>query len=231
MENYRKNLIITADDFGISPLANAKILALAEAGKLDRTAVMTNGSFGPNDIERIKKTGIKLDIHLDTHAEIPADRKLRDGIIMRGIKFLFAYLSDHLHTHSKEQHWEKQLQDFQTILGRYPDGINSHQHIHFFPAYFKIIIGLAQKNNIFFIRFGRKGFILSNNKVHHILYWLRKKDAKVFRASKLDSTDHMISLDWITNLQKFIRHLPAGTTEIVCHPEREEEFELMQKYF
>ena len=231
MDNHRKNLIISADDFGISPLANENILALAEAGKLDRVAVMTNGSFTDLEIERLKKTSVKLDIHLDLASEISAKRKLKDGILVRGLKFTFAYLSDHLNANSKEQHWEKQLKDFHTIIGKYPDGINSHQHIHFFPAYFKIILRLAQKNNIIFVRFGRKGLVLRNNKVHHILYWLRKKDARSFRASKLDSTDHMISLDWISDIQKFINRLPAGTTEIVCHPERQEEFELMQKYF
>jgi hypothetical protein len=41
----------------------------------------------------------------------------------------------------------------------------------------------------------------------------------------------MISLDWIKDFPKFLASLPTGKTEIVCHPERKEEFELIKKYF
>jgi len=227
----RKNLIISADDFGISPLANENILALAETGKLDRVAVMPYGSFATGEIEKLLASGVKLDLHLDCEQEIQKERKLKSGVITRSILFFIKYFFGKISAPVMELEWEKQLEKFYQLFGRYPDGLNSHQHIHFLPAYFKVMLRMAQKNNIRFVRFGKKGLIKSASKVYQILKWLRKKDANLFIASSLDSSDYVISLDWIKNMDKFLQHLPTGTTEVVCHPERAEEFKLMQKYF
>ncbi len=226
-----KNLIISADDFGISQLANNNILTLAEAEKLDRVAIMIDGVFSSAEIVRLKKTGVKLDIHLDSTHATSSKHRLKEGVLLRAIMFFSKHLLDHLNSRSKKTQWEKQLEKFHSLFGQHPDGLNSHQHIHFFPAYFKIITSLAQKNNIFFIRFGKIGLIKSNNKIYHILHQLRKIDNKKFISSSLDSSDYMASLDWIKDIPKFLTSLPAGTTEIVCHPERPEEFELIKKYF
>ncbi|MDO8240471.1 MAG: ChbG/HpnK family deacetylase [Candidatus Moranbacteria bacterium] len=230
MAYSREKLIISADDFGISQLANDHILALVEAGKLNRVSVMAHGKFTPEEIARLKKTGIKLDIHLDSASEIATDRKLRAGIFLRGIKFILAYLSDS-GNHSAKSDWQNQIQKFNILFGQNPDGLNSHQHIHFFPAYFKIITQLAQKNSIVFIRFGAEKILGSNNLICCILSCLRKINHKNFIVSKLESSDYMVSLDWLGNLPKFLDTLPEGITEIVCHPERPEELEIIKKYF
>lgn len=227
----RKNLIVSADDFGISQAANNNILALAEAGKLDRVAIMTHGVFSSEEITRLKNSGTQLDIHLDSNHQISIKRKLSDGVFIRGFKFLGKLLSDYFSAHSNQLQWENQLQDFHALLGKYPDGINSHQHIHFFPAYFKIIARLAKKYNINFIRFGKKGLIRSHNLVYYILCCLRKINQKKFLSFYLNSSDYMLSFDWSKNISKTLTQLPAGTIEIVCHPERPEEFEFIQKNF
>ena len=227
----RKNLIISADDFGISQLANDNILLLAEAGKLDRVAIMTNGIFSPEEIIRLKKSGVKLDIHLDLDHAISPKRKLKDGVLLRAIIFFSKYLKDYINADSKKILWQEQLKKFHSIFGKYPDGINSHQHVHFFPGYFKIIIRLSQKNNIPFVRFGKKWLIQSNSKVYRILNWLHKMDLKFFLASALGSSDFMLSLDWSRDIHKTLKQLPDGITEVVCHPERPEEFEFIKKHF
>lgn len=231
MKKSRKNLIITADDFGISQLANKNILLLARAGKLDRVAIMTNGKFTQKEITALKKSGVKLDIHLDLDNQISDKRKMKAGAFSRGIIFSIKYLSGRIGSHANKLHWEKQLEKFYELFNKYPDGINSHQHIHFFPPYFKVVANLAKKNNIEFIRFGKKGISKNSHKIRFILSWLRTKNLAVFSLLSLTSSDFMLSLDWIKNLSEFLENLPDGKTEIVCHPERKEEFELIQKYF
>jgi predicted glycoside hydrolase/deacetylase ChbG (UPF0249 family) len=236
MRNYRKNIIISADDFGISQLANKNILLLAKSGKLNRVAVMTNGNFSQKEIEALKKTGVKLDLHLDLASKIPAKRKLKAGILFRTTAFLLRHLQDRINKNRKKLHWEEQLGKFQEIFNKNPDGLNSHQHIHFFPFYFKIALQLTQEKNIGFIRFGKKGIFRNSHKIRHILSWLRTKDLKTFLVANLNSSDYMISLDWIKNVPKFIKDLPDDLSsqekiEIVCHPERKEEFEIIKKYF
>jgi hypothetical protein len=60
---------------------------------------------------------------------------------------------------------------------------------------------------------------------------LWKKDNKFFISSRLDSSDYLVSLDWIRGLKYFVNNLPEGKTEIVCHPEREKEFKIIKTYF
>ena len=74
-ESHRQNLIINADDFGVSPLANKNILYLAMLGKIDRVGIMAHGKFSSEEIAQIIKSGVKLDIHLDILHEFHNNRK------------------------------------------------------------------------------------------------------------------------------------------------------------
>jgi len=248
-ENKRKNLIISADDFGISPEANQKILKLIRAGKIDRVSIMVNENISPNEILELKNSEVLLDIHLELIEIKTKKRKLKDGIIKRSANFLFKYLFGKISAPAIELSWEKQIQKFKEIFAKFPDGINSHQHIHFLPAYFKIILKMSQKFQIPYLRFGKYGLIKGKNNVFHILNFLHKKNSRVSDA--FDSSDFLVSLDWIypvkyspwrvvrnygqfnrvKNIENFLENLPRGETEIICHPEREEEFEIIMKYF
>jgi len=65
---------------------------------------------------------------------------------------------------------------------------------------------------------------------HLVLNNLRRWNKKYF-LNQTGSSDHFLSLDWITSFQIFFKHIPEGKIEIACHPEREEEFEIIEKYF
>jgi len=229
-QEKRKNLILTADDFGKSELANLSILKLAKLGKLDRVSVMSDGKFAPGEIEELAKKGVKLDIHLELDWQKKRRGKLKDNTARQGIVFLMNHFRASQRKKIRED-WKKQIEKFHELVGRYPDGINSHEYVHFFPPYFKIAIDLEHQFKIPFIRFGKKGFRGKRNLAHLVLNNLRRWDKKYFSGSKLNSSDHFVSLDWIVNFDKFFKHVPEGKTEIACHPEREEEFELIDKYF
>lgn len=231
MKIPRKNLIISADDFGISQLANKNILLLAQAGKLDRVAVMTNGKFSSEEIEALKKTGVKLDIHLDPDSEISNKRKLKAGALSRGFIFVFKFISGQVGPSAHQKHWQKQIDKFHKIFNQYPDGINSHQHVHFFSPYFKVVLQIAATNHIPFIRFGKRRLLVGRNLIYPILQIWHWVNSLCFSFAKIDSSDYMISLDWIKNIPQFLENIPEGKTEIVCHPERKEEFEIIKKYF
>ncbi len=226
----RKKIILTADDFGKSELANKNILELAEAGKLDRVSVMVDGNFAPGEIEELISTGAKMDIHLELDWQKKRRGKMRDNTVKQGIVFLV----NHFRASRREKIcdvWQKQIEKFREFIGRYPDGVNSHEYVHFFPLYFRIAADLANRFKIPFVRFGKNGFRGKKNMAHLILNNLRRRDKKDFVASKLNSSDYFASLDWIGNIEKFLKNIPEGKTEIACHPEREEEYEKIKKYF
>jgi predicted glycoside hydrolase/deacetylase ChbG (UPF0249 family) len=227
----RHHLIISADDFGISPEANENILHLAILGKIDRIGIMTHGKFSSEEISEILKSGVKLDIHLDILHEFHDNRRKRKSAFLRGLEFLAKLLSGKLSSEKTEIAWHSQIEKFREIFGKNPDGINSHEHVHFFPPFFKIALKLQTEYSIPYIRFGDSVFMLHNKPVAHILHWLRIINLKKFRKSGRTSSGSFISLDWIKNMDKFLNNLPKGTVEIACHPEITDDFEKIKKYF
>jgi predicted glycoside hydrolase/deacetylase ChbG (UPF0249 family) len=221
----REKIILSADDFGKTEEGNDRILKLAQKGKLDRVAVMVNRDFlSAKDIAKIKSCPIALDLHL----EFPFQRKKSRSIVKRSFLFLYHHLTNQK---SISAGWEEQIQKFVSLFGKVPDGLNAHEHIHFFPPYFKVAIKLCEKYKIKYLRFGKASVIKNHKVISHILWRLHKKNRPAFAASQLSSSDHLVSLDWIHHTEKFLQNIPAGRTEIVCHPRRKDEFELIEKLF
>jgi predicted glycoside hydrolase/deacetylase ChbG (UPF0249 family) len=229
----RARIILSADDFGISELSNQNILALLRLKKLDRIAVMMDGLRLPNEeeIKELSASGVKLDMHLNEIQKITKDRALSEPVIPRLLNFLWRFLTGDVRTSIMEIKWRKELNNFRRIFGRNPDGISAHQHIHFFPAYFKAVLRLAEDFEIPYIRFGSDGLVKSDNNVFKILNFLHRRDEKYFAQANISSSDFWLSLDWLTDVSHLDRILPEGKTEVVCHPERQDEFEIVKKYF
>lgn len=221
----REKIILSADDFGKTEEGNARILELAQKGKLDRVAIMVNRDFfSAKDLAQIKTCPVALDIHL----EFPFQKKKSRSIVKRSFLFLYHHLTNQK---SISAGWEEQIQKFISLFGRIPDGLNAHEHIHFFPPYFKAAIRLCEKHKIPYLRFGKISVIKNHKAISHILFRLHKKNRPAFAASHLLSSDYLVSLDWVHNIEKFLQNLPNGRTEIVCHPRREKEYALIEKLF
>lgn len=226
----RKNIVVSADDFGLSARANRNILYLVSLGKIDRVAVMADGFITENEIRELVRSGVKLDIHLALRPSF-ADGKDGRSIAARIFNFLKDYLLGEYRTDEVSRGWKRQIEKFHALFGKYPDGINSHEHVHFFPPFFKLAIRLQEEYPIPYLRFGNESVRTQKNKTGFVLALLRKMDLGRFRASSFASSDHLASLDWITDLEAFLDNLGSGSTEIVCHPHRAEEFVLLKKNF
>ncbi len=224
--NFHKKIIISADDFGKSHRANKNILRLAELGKLDRVAVLIHGDFTPDEIKQLVDTGVKMDIHLD----LPSGIKFyRNGIFERAALFLYFYLSGRISPRAMQKEWHNQIEKFHAVFGKYPDGVNSHQHIYYFPPYFTIALDLTKKFYIPYIRFGKVSVVKKYNLISLILHGLHSICFSRFSRAKLHSSDFLVSFDWIRNWENFQKKLPAAETEIIFHPEIEKEFEVLKK--
>lgn len=226
----RNNLTIAADDFGMNERANRNILFLVSMGKIDRVAVMTEGAFTEKELDELARSGVKLDIHLDLTSHTNSAEEV-PCLFFRISGFLKDYLIGKYRTSQVSPQWEAQIEKFRGLFGKYPDGINSHEHVHFFPPFFKIITHLQEKYPIPYLRFGNRTILPNKSRISKLLSILRKIDLPRFQQSAFASSDHLISLDWIDNLDSFFNTLPMGTTEIVCHPHRAEEFVLIKDNF
>lgn len=221
-EEFWQTAIISVDDFGANHRANKKILRLIQAKKIDRVAIMIKRELSKEEIKALKKSGIKLDLHLELFPNEEAAPT--GGILRRGIRFYLQYLRGDFYSSRIKQLWNEQIQDFERIFDQKPDGLNAHEHVHLFPSFFKITCQLAKKNKIKYIRVSKKGQPFVNKIIRHILQKLYRKNKKILRKfPTLHTSRYMLSLDWIIkskNPAKFLK----PETEIVCHPGRRNEY-------
>ncbi len=229
-----EKVTVSFDDFGISETSNDNIIALMALEKIDRISIMVHGVLRSSDIEFLLRSGAKLDIHLDRKNEILDNRKLQDGFLKR----LLLFIGDHFFGEGRPEKvqwiWEEQLKKFQILFHKNPDGLNSHEHVHFFPSYFQVLLKLAQKYDIPEVRFGTQA-TKNYTFVALALNILRKFNTPAFRRAGVSSTsDILISWDWVHTLprQTLITQLAHNQkTEIIFHPERPEEFATLKAFF
>jgi predicted glycoside hydrolase/deacetylase ChbG (UPF0249 family) len=227
----KKSIIVSADDFGKSELANRNILELAEGGKLGRVSVMADGKFSQDELKRLLSTHVKIDVHLDIKEWLEDKAQVQESFFKRSIIFWSNYLFGIFRRNEVEKKWGKQIMKFISVTGRNPDGINTHRYDHFFPSYFPKILRLAKKYKVSRIRFGQIVPAGKNKLTSSILGYFHERNEKYFRGSGLSTFSYCVSLDWIKDMERFIENLPNGEIELVCHPEREEERNLINKYF
>lgn len=226
----RRNLVMAADDFGISERANRNILFLISMGKIDRVAVLADGTVSENEIRELIRSGVKLDVHLELSSSAGADHKI-PALHLRLGNFLLNYLSGTYRQAKVREDWQSQIEKFHSLFGKYPDGINSHEHVHFFPPFFRIILSLQEKYPIPYLRFASDSVLAKKSSIGRILALLRKLNLKRFEGSAFTTSNHLVSLDWIADIDGFLDDLETGTTEVVCHPQRAEEFVLIKNKF
>jgi predicted glycoside hydrolase/deacetylase ChbG (UPF0249 family) len=230
-ESHRHKITVTADDFGVSPRSNRNTLYLISLGKIDRVSIMVNGEISAKEIEELSRSGMKLDIHLDILHKFDKERRDRHSAILRVIEFIYKVLSGKVSKRKVRQQWQNQIEKFHTIFGKYPDGVNSHEHIHFFPPFFKVACDLQEKYKIPYIRFGDSPVLHHHTIISYILHILRLINQRVCTSDSCVSSNFLVSLDWIQDVNSFLNSLPDGITEVSCHPEIAEDFVKVKEYF
>lgn len=230
-QEIREKFIVTADDYGIRQTAEP-ILRLIHEGKIDRVAVLIH-YVSADQAQALLQTGVKIDLHLELIDLLKSGDKMYDNVITRSFNFVFRYCFGMVTTKKAKNDWEDQIKRFQEVFGCMPDGLNSHEHLHYFPMFFKACVHLAEKYDIPFVRFGKKGLLshLHSSLTGKILASFWKLKRNYFGTTNRETSDYMVSLDWFPDFNDFCKHLPQGTIELVVHPEREEDYRAILEYF
>lgn len=233
MNEHIPQVLVSVDDFGISDLANKNILVLVAAKKVDRVSVMMNGTLKAEEVRTLLDSSVKLDIHLDRKHIIHGNRKLRDGLFFRLLEFIWSYFFGSNRPSQVQLVWHDQLQKFQEVFGKSPDGLNTHEHVHYFPPYFRVVLRLAGEYKIPFIRLGYKN-TRNYTGVAFIINFLRSFNKGALKHLGILTTERVLSFDWVSHKGPFIdfqTSLEKNTvTEVIFHPERQEELDYMQSF-
>jgi predicted glycoside hydrolase/deacetylase ChbG (UPF0249 family) len=151
-----RNLIVNADDFGISPLVNASIWKLVESEIVNGVSVIPNGYAIDDAIQRISMApNLRVSLHLNICEATPLNEKDDVDLIIDGQGFLnltpkrfykLYFASSRTRRTALLQQIER---EFRTQIAFYLDSvkqrnliIDSHLHMHLLPQIQEVIYRL-----------------------------------------------------------------------------------------
>jgi hopanoid biosynthesis associated protein HpnK len=234
-------LIVTGDDFGISPSVNGAIVQAHREGILTGASLMVNGNAFQEAVEMAKdnpRLAVGIHITLVRGAATLSGRELFDLVdgdghfstnpTTAGLRYFFEKgIRPRL-----EREIEAQIQKFYSA-GLIPSHVDGHLHLHVHPTILNILVSLARKYGIPALRLPREDLIgdLRVNprnciaKALHALTYrcLCAYAGRKLRARQILFSDHFIGLLDIghlgeAHLLKILDRLQPGVTEIGMHP-------------
>lgn len=211
----KNSIMICADDFGMHPAIDNGILTLLEKQKISAVSCMTNETYWEQDAPSLIPYFNRAKIGL--HFNLPY-RSLAVFILKSYLRIL-----------TKQQIYQalnNQYERFIKIMGRKPDFIDGHQHIHQLPVIRDVVIEFYQMHYV-----DRQGFIRNTQnkqkncikaKVINLLGGNRLK--KLLKKYGIPHNAHFSGIynlsekkDYSTLLRQFVADI-EGDGLIMCHP-------------
>ncbi|MGH6887914.1 MAG: ChbG/HpnK family deacetylase [Rhizomicrobium sp.] len=211
-------IVLCADDFGLSPGVNRGIVELLEKGRLSAASCMVNYPEFARDATLLQPFAGRADMGL--HFSLTESRSIASVAIECHLKPPPpAAMRDEV---------ERQLRKFADAVGRLPDYIDGHQHVHVLPVVREAVVGAAA-------RIG--AYVRSTREPIGIAMWRRPSAPESFylsRASRaLDRLAHAAGVETnrgFRGVRTFRETAPFGElfrkmvadaregTLVICHP-------------
>ncbi|MDD4967183.1 ChbG/HpnK family deacetylase [Halothiobacillus sp.] len=128
-----RSIVLIADDFGLSPAVDAGILELAECGRLSGFGCLTQlprwfDSAKALDQVPIGAGGVQVGLHLNLSQGFGGAWHQSLPVLITGA-YAGLLPRDHIRDSLRTQ-WDR----FTQALGRVPDYVDGHQHVHQLPV-------------------------------------------------------------------------------------------------
>ena len=184
-------LIVNADDFGLSPGVNRGIIDCAERGILTSASLMVRWPAAAQAASyRNQNRNISVGLHVDL-----GEWSLRNGQWVPLYKVV-----DADDKQAVEAEITRQLLQFRRLVGRNPSHLDSHQHVHRNDPVRSIMLNVARQLGV----------------------PLRECDPRIRYCGDFYGQgaqgEHLPDAITVANLQQILTSLPAGVTELGCHP-------------
>jgi hopanoid biosynthesis associated protein HpnK len=239
-----RRLIINADDFGSSPQVNEAVERAHTKGVLTSATVMTNMSDFEDAVaiaKRLPRLGVGVHLNLFKSKPVSDDSQVRclldsDGNFRYSPQTL-ALLVTFCHEVRKAIKIEMSAQIQRLIdSGLHPTHLDSHKHIHFFPAVYPIVCSLAQRFDIPAVRYCREPAAVSNvpwplstpegkqgaKQLRKMAGFNRFYNSELFRTEVTYGLTHIGRID--TNFFKAVSlYTTAQTAELMTHPATDDD--------
>lgn len=147
-----KQLIVNADDFGMSEGVTLGILKAHQDGIVSSTTVMMNMPYALFALQEAKKfPNLGIGIHLVLTVGKPLIKGNKSFTDENGYFIRPDQYPDHQpHGNHQElyQEWKAQIESFIQTTGRKPTHIDSHHHVHLLPQHIEVAKKLAKEYDI-----------------------------------------------------------------------------------
>lgn len=156
-------MIISADDYGISPAVSDAIRRLIRAGRISSVSCIVTDASAMRDLRELK--AMKPQIDVGVHLLMTRPGMTRGSSTMSFWRF---YLKCHFGRSAVSElrtEIRRQLLVFHSQFGRWPEFIDGHQHVHQLPgvreALVHVYLELGLKSYIRVCRFPVRGAALA----------------------------------------------------------------------
>lgn len=231
-----KQLIVAADDFGLTKSVNEGIARSYEEGIVTSLNLLPSGEAFDDALSLAKKIGLdEAGAHLaltETSAltkpsAIPSLVD-SDGRFYRGhADFLLKYISGAISLDEVYLEWKAQLKRA-CETGINITNLSSHEHIHMLPKVLDILIKLAREYDIPAVRYPHADHSRSRCSAKAIckemaLSIFGGNMGRAIRSSGMRTPEHFLGFLDSGNITEkvlldMLANLKDGTTELVCHP-------------
>ncbi|MGI4849199.1 MAG: ChbG/HpnK family deacetylase [Janthinobacterium lividum] len=230
-----KTLTLCADDFAQSPAISASILDLLAAGRLSATSVFSLSPYWREGATALARHGGNADIGLHFNlshrfgaaaADSPADGALAPRPLS------YWLLRSQLQRLSWDELYDEmmfQIDAFADAMGRLPDFIDGHQHVHAFPLIRNVLTEVIRQR----WRVNEEPYVRAPDRLMHAGDDAFK--ARVLRFACRDFSWHLelcgidyprwfggfyslaASVDYGVLMQAWLAAYPDGSL-LMCHP-------------
>lgn len=237
----RCQLIVNADDFGLTESVNLGVIDAHRRGIVTSTSIMAVGAAFEDAVARARECPrLSVGVHLTLTEEHPVLAG-RVGSLVTGqggfhhhaMTFLQEYIRGHIDLTEVENELDAQIRRV-VDAGLAVSHLDGHQHIHALPAIWRVAVRLARRYGIARIRLPRErlrpyalGCVDGPGRLIHqaalsTLTLLLPRQGVV-------APEHFFGFSCggnltTPNLLRIVASLPRrGTCELMCHPGRQPE--------
>ena len=186
-----RRLIVNADDFGRSAAINRGIIATVEQGIVTSTSLMVRW---PSSADAAAYARDRRDVGVGLHID------LGEWVYRKGNWEPSYRVVPGTDARAVAEEVERQLRTFQTLVGRNPTHLDSHQHVH-----------RNEPTRAAVIEFGRRLGV----PVRHFSPAVRYCGAFYGQTDEGEALPDAVSVD---ALIRILKRLAPGISELCCHP-------------
>ncbi len=196
-----RRLIINADDLGYDPAVSEGIVLAIRKGVVSSTTLMVNLPHSEHGAALAR--GLPVGLHLNLSRGSPLSPGFPAALLVQG-SFDESRVSS-LTADVVAAEADAQLARARDLLGVAPTHVDVHRHLHRTPGVLAALAQVATRHGL---------------PVRALDVGMRAR----LRASGVRTTDHFVGeaggeAYWTeTRFTETVRHLPEGTTELMCHP-------------